>query len=138
MLSTPTLHGPPSRISSIRPSRSPRTCCAVVGLGRVEAFAEGAARGRSARWIRRRAKGDEGIRQPNVGRPDVTSGARGECGGFGRRIVKGPGQKRDISGAYIGGMGSTWSLSPFSETSPFRCCGELGLSSRRNWSKELT
>ena len=40
--STPTGVGPPSRINSMRPSRSSRTCPARVGLGRPERFAEGA------------------------------------------------------------------------------------------------
>ncbi|QBZ54610.1 hypothetical protein PoMZ_10315 [Pyricularia oryzae] len=98
VLSTPTPQGPPSRISSRRPSRSSRTWCAVVGEGRVDALAEGAASGTPASLISVRASGDAGMRAPNVGRPAVTSGASRDGCGFGRRIVSGPGQKRSISG----------------------------------------
>ena len=39
--STPIGQGPASTIQSILPSRSSLTCCAVVGLGRPDVFAEG-------------------------------------------------------------------------------------------------
>ncbi len=87
-------HGPPSRMVSILPSRSCRTCAAVVGDGFVDAFAEGAARGTLAAWIRASASSEEGIRTANVAREAVTCGASGEGLGRGRRMVRAPGQKR--------------------------------------------
>jgi hypothetical protein len=53
--STPTSVDPPSRIRSIFPSRSARTCCALVGLGRPEILALGAARGAPLALIKSRA-----------------------------------------------------------------------------------
>lgn len=70
-----------------------------MGLGRVEAFADGAARGRSEREISRRASGEEGMRMPTVVREEgVTSAAKGEGDGSGKRRVRGPGQKCWIRG----------------------------------------
>lgn len=78
-----------------------------MGLGRVEAFADGAARGRSASEIRRRASGEEGMRIPTVVREEgVTSAAKGEGEGSGKRRVSGPGQNRVIKEWYSGGIGS--------------------------------
>ncbi len=64
----------------------------------MEALAEGAASGTSARWMRARASKDEGIRTAKVGREAVTSGASGDGLGRGRRMVRGPGQKREMRG----------------------------------------
>lgn len=75
-----------------------------MGDGFVDALAEGPASGLSATWMRSRANADEGIRTPNVGRFAVTSFASSESFGLGRRIVSGPGQKRDMSGSYIAGI----------------------------------
>ena len=43
--SNPSVVAPPSRMASIRPSRSSSTCCAVVGLMRPNELALGAAMG---------------------------------------------------------------------------------------------
>ena len=94
--STPTVQGPPSRMSSILPPRSWVTCCAVVGLGRVLAFAEGAARGSWQSWIRASARILIGMRAAKVGWPAETSGASFEPVGRGRRMLSGPGQKVEI------------------------------------------
>ncbi|KAK5624740.1 hypothetical protein RRF57_000456 [Xylaria bambusicola] len=98
VLSTPTGQGPPSRISSIRPSRSSSTWAAVVGEGFVEALAEGAASGAPTSLISERASGEAGILTPKVFSPAVTSGASFDGVGLGINIVNGPGQKRSISG----------------------------------------
>ena len=98
VLSTPTSQEPPSKITSMRPSRSWRTCSAVVVEGLVDALAEGAAMGTPASFMSESAKGESGMRTPKVLRPEVTSGASIEYSGFGRRIVRGPGQKRLIRG----------------------------------------
>src|SRR5690606_24730901 len=98
VLSTPTWHGPPSRIISILPSRSSRTCRAVVGDGFVDALADGAASGAPDSFISARASAESGILAPKVGSPAVTSGASLDGFGAGRRIVSGPGQKRSMSG----------------------------------------
>lgn len=42
------------------------------------AFADGAASGVAAAWIRARARMEEGMRAANVGRWEVTCGAKGE------------------------------------------------------------
>jgi hypothetical protein len=83
---------------SIRPSRSFRTCAAVVGDGRPDAFADGAANGRPESEIRRRARGEDGMRTPTVWRVEEISVHKGDGWGRGRMIVRGPGQKRDIKG----------------------------------------
>src|SRR5680860_1882320 len=43
--STPTSHGPPSRMAAMRPSRPLRTCWGCVGLMRPDGLADGAASG---------------------------------------------------------------------------------------------
>src|SRR5680860_1882319 len=43
--STPTSHGPPSRMAAMRPSRPLRTCWGCVGLMRPDRLADGAASG---------------------------------------------------------------------------------------------
>lgn len=68
----------------------------MVGEGLVDALADGAASGRPAKWIRARASREDGIRTPKVDREPVTAGAKGDGLGSGRRILNGPGQKREI------------------------------------------
>ena len=103
--STPTEVGPPSRRSSIRPSRSSRTCSAHVGLGRPERLAEGAAMGREAAWMRAWATGWAGTRTATVSSPPVVT--RGTARARGSTRVSGPGQKRrrDVlnPGGHLGG-----------------------------------
>ena len=73
--STPTSHAPASRMASMRPSRSARTCSAVVGLVCPKRLALGAATGTPAAAIRAMATGCEGSRSPAFSRPAVqTSG----------------------------------------------------------------
>ena len=69
--STPMPTGPPSRIISIFPLMSSHTWSAVVGLGRPEVLALGAATGTPARAIRRLATGSLGIRTATVSKPPV-------------------------------------------------------------------
>ena len=69
--STPMPTGPPSIIISMRPFMSCQTWSAVVGLGRPEVLALGAATGTPARAIRRLATGSLGIRMATVSRPPV-------------------------------------------------------------------
>ncbi len=66
-----------------------------MGEGFEEAFADGAATGTPARWMRARASLEDGMRTATVGREAVTSGAKGDGVGKGNSIVRGPGQKRD-------------------------------------------
>ncbi len=68
----------------------------MVGDGFEDAFADGAARGTSASWMRARARGDDGMRTATVGSDVVTSDANGDGVGKGKRMVSGPGQKREI------------------------------------------
>src|SRR6266446_6324168 len=90
--STPTGVGPPSRISSMRPSRSSRTCSARVGLGHPERLADGAAMGRPLASISARATGWDGTRAATVSSPPVVMS--GTVAARGRTRVRGPGQKR--------------------------------------------
>ena len=106
VLSTPTSHDPPSSIRSIRPERSCKTWRAVVGEGLDEAFADGAARGLSVRWMSASARREDGMRTATVVRLAVTSAAKGEGVGTGSRIVRGPGQNLAMSGWYMAGIGS--------------------------------
>ena len=88
--STPTSHGPLSRISGTRPSRSVRACCAVVGLTCIKRLALGAAIGEPVARIRASATAWRGMRTATVDKPAVTSlGTRGLAGSI---IVSGPGQ----------------------------------------------
>ena len=82
------------------PFRSSRTWAAVVGLGRPELLAEGAAMGRPQVFNISAATGWEGIRIATVGSPAVTSG--GTAGFRINSMVKGPGQKASISGRASG------------------------------------
>ena len=85
----PTVHGPPLRTISARPSC---TCSAMVGESSVNRFALGAAIGICAASINARASGCAGIRRPTLGSPAVTTSGTREF--FGTMIVRGPGQKR--------------------------------------------
>ena len=82
----------------MRPERSCRTWAAVVGEGLVDVFAEGAARGIWAVCIKAKARRDEGMRAPKVGRDALTWGASGDGVGRGSRMVSAPGQNRWING----------------------------------------
>ena len=67
--------GPPSNTASMRPFMSFITCSAVVGLGRPERLAEGAAKGTPAAWITWRAAKCWGMRMPTVSSPaEVSAG----------------------------------------------------------------
>ena len=98
VLSTPTSQEPPSIMISILPFKSCITCCAVVGDGFVDAFADGAAKGRSASLMSNSANLEEGMRTPKLESPAVTSGASVDPGVVGSNIVKGPGQNLYIRG----------------------------------------
>ena len=91
--SRPRVVGPLSRIRSIRPSRSARTCSARVGESRFERLALGAASGWPSRSIKPRATGgrrdSQRDRLPAAG-DDVGNQARPR----GRTSVSGPGQNR--------------------------------------------
>ena len=93
--STPTPHGPPSRMSGMRPSISSKTCAAVVGLGLPLRFALGAAMGRPSARISILAAGCDGMRTATVESPALT--ASGISSDFGKTIVSGPGQNASIS-----------------------------------------
>ena len=99
--STPTPHGPPSRIAAILPSISRRTCSAVVVDGRPEVFADGAASGTPAVRIRSRASGCDGRRMPTVSSPQETS--FGMQPPLGTIMVSGPGQNASASALACGG-----------------------------------
>ena len=123
--STPTGQGPPSRMTSMRPSISSRTCCAVVGLGRPERLAEGAAMGTPAALMRASAVLCSGIRTATVGRPAATSS--GTISLLKNISVRGPGQNASMRRFASSG---TWRQSCF--TSDFLAtCSMSGLSCGR-------
>ena len=93
--STPASVRPPVRMQAMRPSRSCCTACQVVGLGRPDRFAEGAATGVSHASRNDCARGCRGQRSPTVESPAVTTA--GTASDFGRMTVSGPGQKRSMS-----------------------------------------
>ena len=103
--STPTAQGPPSKIRGSRPSMSARTSWAVVGLGRPERLADGAAKAQPDASITCRTTGWLGIRMPTVSRPaqhsSATSGPRGMM------MVSGPGQKAAASSCARSGKSPT-------------------------------
>jgi hypothetical protein len=72
------------------PARSCSTCCAEVGDGRPDVFADGAASGTPAAAMSARATGWAGMRTAMVARPAVTAGAT--SGLAGSSSVSGPGQ----------------------------------------------
>ena len=98
--SRPTRQGPPSNISGMRPFMSSHTCFAVVGLGRPERLALGAATGRAAASISARASGWAGKRTATVESPAVTSG--GTRSDLGKISVIGPGHHASISAFAMG------------------------------------
>ena len=73
---------------------SSNTSRAVVGLGRPERLALGAAMGRPAASMSARATGCAGMRTATVASPAVTR--RGTFSLFGKISVSGPGQKASI------------------------------------------
>ena len=88
--SRPKVVGPLSRIRSILPSRSDRTCSARVGESRFERLALGAASGWPTRSIKPRATGGKGTLSATVSLPPVTtSGIRLDRSST---SVSGPGQ----------------------------------------------
>ena len=111
--SIPIPTGPPSRIISISPDRSSATCSAVVGEGRPERLALGAAMGRRAASISARAAGCTGKRTATVSSPAVT--AMGTASDFGKISVMGPGHQASISARAAGDgstaiSGASWSI----------------------------
>ena len=76
--STPTLVGPPSTIRSMRPSRSARTCAAVVGETWPDRLAEGATTGSPNASSRSRATGWSGTRTAIESSPAVASSDTGQ------------------------------------------------------------
>ena len=74
---------------------SSHTCCAVVGDGLPEVFADGAAMETPLVRISSCAIGWDGIRIATVGSPPVVPS--GTMASFGKMIVSGPGQKASIS-----------------------------------------
>ena len=109
VLSTPTSHAPPSRISGMRPSISSSMCAASVGLGRPERLPLGAAMGRPHASISARATGCEGMRMATLSSPAVTTA--GTISFLGRIIVSGPGQKAAASLRAISLMWHSGSIS---------------------------
>jgi hypothetical protein len=86
--------GPPSRIRSIRPWRSSQTCLAMVGLGRPNLFAEGAAMGTALSSMSLLATGWLGMRTATVSNPPVVT--VGTLSVLGKTSVSGPGQNLSI------------------------------------------
>ena len=107
--STPKSQAPPSRIMGIFPSISTKTDSAVVGLGRPEILAEGAAMGTPAAAIKARATSCSGMRTPTVASPPVI--LSGTMLLRGRIKVMGPGQKAAMSfSAFSGIVAAIWSI----------------------------
>ena len=103
--STPPSQSPPSKRASTRPVRSSCTWWKVVGLGRPDRLAEGAARGTSAASMTARAVGWEGQRTATVSRPPLVS--RGMRSDLGRMMVSGPGQKAAANFLALSGTSCT-------------------------------
>ena len=95
--SSPTSHGPPSRIIFTRSPSDSATCSARVGLTAPLRLAEGAASGRPTARISACAIGCAGARTATVSSPAVASSATGESFARGSTRVSGPGQKRAAS-----------------------------------------
>ncbi len=93
--STPIFDSPPSNISSILPSRSEKTCSAVVGLGEPEILALGAAIGVSDARISESATACLGILTATVSKPATVMS--GTVLLRLNRSVSGPGQNSSIS-----------------------------------------
>ena len=77
----------------------------VLGLGRPEIFAEGAANDTPAASITARAAGCEGQRTATVSRPPLVS--YGTISDFGSIIVRGPGQNLSASRSALSGRALT-------------------------------
>jgi hypothetical protein len=103
--STPTGVGPASSTSSMRPAKSAITWSAVVGLGRPNRFALGAAMGVALARISASATGCVGIRTATVGRPAVTRS--GMQSALGSTSVSGPGISVCTSRSAAGGSDFT-------------------------------
>lgn len=93
--SRPTRASPPLRMHGTRPFISSRAADHVVGLGRPDRFADGAATGMPHARKNARATGCAGQRTPTVFKPAVTSGGISTC--LGTITVNGPGKKYAIS-----------------------------------------
>ena len=111
----------------MRPSMSRSTDAAVVGLGRPERFADGAATGTPAARIITRAAALSGMRTPTVSSPPVI---RSGTMDLRRKIsVIGPGKNAARSFSAIGGISAamsstiarsaTWRISGLSDGRPF-------------------
>ena len=87
-------------MSGTRPSMSSKTSAAVVGLGRPERLALGAAMGTPAVSISALATGCEGMRTATVASPAVTRD--GTFSLLGKISVRGPGQKASIKARACG------------------------------------
>jgi len=81
--SMPTLVAPPSRMRSMRLSRSARTCAAVVGETWPDWLAEGATTGLPKVFNRSRATGCAGTRSAMLSSPAVASSDTGQPSAFG-------------------------------------------------------
>ena len=88
---------PPSSTASMRPSRSPSTWSASVGLTRPERLAEGAATGRPACCRSAWARGWAGTRRPTLSRPARARSEIVQVGATGTTRVSGPGQNASAS-----------------------------------------
>lgn len=125
--SNPTCAGPPCRMHGIRPSISSATAAQVVGLGRPERLADGAATGTAQARRKAWATGCAGHRTPTVSKPAVTSSGTEGCRGT--ITVKGPGQKRSIRRRATAGTrratrptiaaSATWTINGLSAGRPF-------------------
>ena len=98
--STPNSQSPPSMIASILPDISSITYFALVGDGKPEVFALGAAMGQPAALITLFATSFIGIRTATVSRPPLTTLPIKSL--FGKIIVSGPGKKASISACALG------------------------------------
>jgi len=88
--SSPTSEAPLLRMHGIRPDNSSRAAVHVVGLGRPDRLAEGAATGVPHSAKKTRATGCRGNRIPTVSRPAVTLSGMDGCRGT--TTVSGPGE----------------------------------------------
>ena len=98
-------------IISMASPKSSSTCCAVVGLGRPEVFALGAATYPPACKISSAAMGSLGKRTATLLRPPVVS--NGTRSDFSKIIVRGPGQNFSASIFAFSGTSFTIGTSAF-------------------------
>ncbi len=125
--SKPSTESPPSKIMSMRPAISSITKRALVGLGRPERFALGAAIKPPAARINAAAPVCEGKRTATVESPPVVS--VGTRSFFSKIIVSGPGQKASARRLALSGtcaasssndaMSAIWTISGLSDGLPF-------------------